>query len=109
MARYAVIFDREATDDLLAIWEYIANVQGSLVANGFIERLIAHCESFGTIPHRGTKRDKIRTGLRTISWRRAVTIAFEVSDAEERVAILGVFYRGRDVLSALAARLDERN
>ncbi len=104
MARYAVIFDRDATEDLIAIRNHIAGVRGREFADAFIDRVISHCESFAIIPHRGTKRDQIRPGLRTTGWRRVVTIAFEVNDAEQRVAILGVFYRGRDVFTALRRR-----
>lgn len=104
MARYAVIFDRDATADLVNIRDHIAKARDREFADGFVERIVAYCESFAVIPHRGTKRDKVRAGLRTISWRRTVTIAFEVSDIETRVAILGVFYRGRDVLSAMRQR-----
>jgi len=104
MARYAVIFDREATDDLARIRDHIAPLRGLDFANAFVDRIIVYCESFAHVPHRGAKRDAIRAGLCTVGWRKTVTIAFEVSDEAERVAILGVFYRGRDVLTALGER-----
>ena len=44
-------------------------------------------------------RDDIRPGLRTISYRRRVIVAFTV-DATD-VTILGIFYGGRDYRSAL--------
>jgi hypothetical protein len=34
-----------------------------------------------------------------------VTIAFEVDEEEERVVVLAVYYRGRDVIAALKERL----
>lgn len=104
MARYAVVFDRDAHADLAGIRDHIAQARGPDVAEAFIGRLITHCETFATVPHRGTKRDAIRPGLRTVTWRRTITIAFIVSDEQSRVVVLGAFYRGRDVLSVLKRR-----
>ncbi|MEJ0058968.1 MAG: type II toxin-antitoxin system RelE/ParE family toxin [Terricaulis sp.] len=104
MKRFTVIFDRDAAADLIAIRDHIAEERGLDFANQFVERITAYCESFATIPHRGTRREAIRAGLRTTSWRRTVTVAFQVSDEARRVVILGVFYRGRDVLAALKAK-----
>jgi toxin ParE1/3/4 len=50
-------------------------------------------------PKRGTPRDDLRPGLRTIAWRRRVTIAFVVEDAD--VVVIGLFYGGRDFESLL--------
>jgi plasmid stabilization system protein ParE len=75
------------------------------LTDGFIERVISHCESFGVLPHRGTRRDSILSGLRTPTWRRTITIAFAVRDEARQVVILGVFYRGRDYLTVLAKRV----
>ena len=79
-ARYTVIFDPDALADLAAIRDYIAQARGAELAQDFVGRVVSHCESFRTLPHRGTKRDAIRPGLRTASWRRTITIAFEVSE-----------------------------
>lgn len=45
-------------------------------------------------------RDDLRPGLRTISWRRRVTIALVVEEAV--VVIVGIFYGGRDFESLLS-------
>ena len=52
------------------------------------------CEDLATFPLRGTARDDIRPGLRTIGFRRRGVIAFVVWD--DVVVIVGVFYGGRD-------------
>jgi toxin ParE1/3/4 len=104
MPRYTVVFDRDAHNDLAAIRDYIAKKRGAEFAETFVRRVILHCESFATVPHRGTKRDAIRSGLRTVTWRRTVTVAFIVQDQTDQVVILGLFYRGRDVLSAMKRR-----
>jgi plasmid stabilization system protein ParE len=46
-------------------------------------------------PRRGMKRDDIRKGLRTVGYKRRVTIAFSIEDGI--VVIHGVFYGGQDV------------
>ena len=104
MARYTVLFDRDAEADLIAIRDYIAEVRGQVFAQDFIERIVSFCEDFADLPHRGTRRDEVLLGLRTVGWRKTVTIAFEVIDDKEQLNILGVFYRGRDVFAALRAR-----
>ena len=53
------------------------------------------CDSFVTFPHRGTKRDDLRAGLRLIGFERRVTIAFSVEG--DTVVIVRIFYAGRDV------------
>jgi toxin ParE1/3/4 len=107
VARYAVSFDRAAVADFADIRDYIAEARGREFADAFIGRIIAYCESLSTVPHRGTRRDAIRPGLRTVTWRRAVTIAFAVSDERRSVLIAGAFYRGRNVAAQLRERQKE--
>ena len=47
-----------------------------------------------TSPARGTRRDDIRLGLRTIGFERRATIAFRIVGRE--VVIVRIFYGGRD-------------
>jgi toxin ParE1/3/4 len=55
--------------------------------------------SLAHAPMRGTKRDDILPGLRTIGFERRVTIAFRVLKA--RVEIVTIAYGGRDFESTL--------
>jgi plasmid stabilization system protein ParE len=48
----------------------------------------------------------VRPNLRITNYRRRAVIAFEVDEAGRRIAILGVFYGGRDYESALGAAID---
>jgi toxin ParE1/3/4 len=48
---------------------------------------------------RGTPRDDIRPGLRTVPFRRRVTIVYAV--APEEVRVVGVFYAGQDFKALL--------
>jgi plasmid stabilization system protein ParE len=106
VTRYAVRFDREATSDLASIRDYLAHARDLDFADNFIDRVIAYCESLGVLPHRGTRRDSVLPGLRTVTWRRAITIAFQVKDEAKQVVVLGAFYRGRDYIGALQKRLE---
>jgi toxin ParE1/3/4 len=48
-----------------------------------------------TFPERGTRRDDLRSGLRTTTYRRRVTIAYHITDTQ--VVIGRVLYRGRNL------------
>jgi toxin ParE1/3/4 len=56
--------------------------------------------SLRDFPMVGSPRDDLRPGLRTIGFRRRVTIVFVVKSTEVR--IVGVFYGGQDFEAALA-------
>jgi plasmid stabilization system protein ParE len=91
---YDVVFSPEAESQLVALYFHIAEAASPEIAAKYTEDIVKGCESLRTLPHRGTRRDNIRAGLRTFGFRRRVTIAFEVAD--DVVTILGVFYGGRD-------------
>ena len=63
----------------------------------------SRCEKLEIFPHRGTRRDDLRPGLRTIGIRRRVMIAFAVE--ADAVTIIGIFYGGQDFEAAL--QIDE--
>ncbi len=93
---YEVVFDRAATADLSAIFDYIEDRAGSTIATNFVNRLYAFCCRLEHTPERGTKRDEVRAGLRSIGYRRRATILFEVDHRRRRVIIVGVYYGGRN-------------
>lgn len=61
-----------------------------------------YCEGVAVFPHRGRSREDLRPGLRTVSYRKRVVIAFSVDEAITQVTILGVFYGGQDYESSLS-------
>ncbi len=71
----------------------IGERSAAAIAERFTTAIVEYCLAFATFPRRGTRRDDIRPGVRTIGYRRRVTIAFEVED--DAVNILGVYYGGR--------------
>lgn len=91
---YRVVFSPEAEEQLAALYRYIAVAASPEVAARYTEAIVCYCESLNTFPHRGTKRDDVRPGLRITNYMKRAVIAFAV-DAE-LVSIIGVFYGGRD-------------
>ena len=100
-----VAFTPEARAQLLSIYGYVVDQAGPDIAFAFTESIIDHCESFTTFPLRGTQRDDIRPGLRTIGFRKRVTIAFDVTG--DTITIIGIFYGGQDFESAMNSDIKE--
>ncbi|MDA9498953.1 plasmid stabilization protein [Bradyrhizobium sp. CCBAU 11357] len=63
------------------------------MAGGYIDRIEKACMALATFPKRGTGRDDLLPGLRTVGFERRVTIAFRVLKSE--VEIVTIAYAGR--------------
>lgn len=100
MDGWTVLISDTAEADLLAIYQYIADRSGPTVALRFVERIEAYCRRFDAAPERGTRRDNLRPGLRTVGYRRRATILFEVDRPSRRVIIHGIYYGGRTLEGA---------
>jgi toxin ParE1/3/4 len=96
---YRLIFSPEAEAQLVALYRYIGDQASPAVAQPFVDAIVDYCEGLTTFPHRGTQRDDLRRGLRTLGFRRRVTLAFSVD--ENTVTIVGVFYGGQNFESDL--------
>jgi toxin ParE1/3/4 len=90
-----VVFSPEAQSDLLSLYDYIAAQAGATVALGYIDRIERYCLGFDLGGERGTMRNDIRPGLRTVGFERRITIAFHVDS--ECVAIDRILYGGRSL------------
>ena len=90
-----------AEADLVRLYRYIAAESGPAVAGGYLERLAQTCLSLEMFPERGTRRDHILPGLRTMGFERRATIAFRVLEGAREVHILRIFYGGQEYESAL--------
>ena len=93
---YTVHIEGQALDQLAAIGDHIARRSTGDIAADFVNRVLDHAGDLNMYPNRGTQRDDVRPGLRTISYRKRVTIAFTVNENTHAVAILGFFYGGQD-------------
>jgi toxin ParE1/3/4 len=83
-----------AEDDLLNLYDYIAEHGGRQTAGDYIARIEALCLSLRHAPLRGTPHDDIKPSLRIIGFERRAVIAFRVTRSE--VVIVRIFYGGRD-------------
>jgi len=90
---HKIVFRDEANAELTALYDYIAGESGPNVAIAYVRRIRDACLALADFPERGTRRDDILKGLRTIGFERRVTIAFRVF--KTRVEIVTVAYGGR--------------
>jgi plasmid stabilization system protein ParE len=104
---YSVIFTPEAEEQLIELYLYIAENASPEIALRHTNAVVEHCESLGTLPHRGTPRDDIRPGLRTTPYRRRTVIAYTVES--DQVSVIGVFHGGQDYESELQPDSDPDN
>ena len=86
----------EGEDDLFGIYLYVAEHGGADRADGYDRRIRAMCEKLADFPGRGTPRDLLERGLRSIPFERRVTIYYRVTD--RTVEIVRILYRGRDAV-----------
>jgi toxin ParE1/3/4 len=92
---HEVIFASEALTDLFELYDTIAADAGAERAHGYTDRIVATCRNLVTFPERGTRRDDLRSGLRTTTYRRRVTIAYHTTATQ--VVIDRILYGGRNL------------
>ena len=103
--QHTVVFTPEAEEQLAALYRYIAAVASPEIAERYTSAIVTYCEGLRTFPHRGTRRDDIRPGLRITNYKGRAVIAFDA--AAELVSIIGVFYGGQDYETILQSGLDD--
>lgn len=99
---YKVFFTPEASDQLVELYQYIAEHGSPVIAETYTSAIVEYCEGFRTFPHRGTQRDDILQGLRITNYRKSAVIAFSIFEKQKQVTILGVFYGGQNYEDLLA-------
>jgi toxin ParE1/3/4 len=103
---YTVVFAPEAQEQLLALYQFIAEQGAPLTAERYTSAIVDYCEAMSTFPKRGTQRDDIRPGLRVTNYQGAAIIAFAVDDATTTVSIIGMFYGGQNFEILVQEELD---
>lgn len=91
---HSVIFSPRAEAQLVKLHKDIGDRSAPGIGERYAAAIVKYCLAFSTFPHRGTRRDDVRLGVRTVGYRRRATIAFEV--VNDTVIILGVYYGGQD-------------
>lgn len=97
-------FRPAAVKDLFDLHAFIATQSGTERASAYVSLLEAACLSLGDFPERGTRRDDLRPGLRTLGFRRQASIVFRIT--ADGVEIGRILHGGRD-LAALAITVEE--
>jgi plasmid stabilization system protein ParE len=92
--RYRIIISPEAEAQLATIYRYVADGASPEIALRFTSKIVERCRALESFPSRGTPRDDLRHGIRTIVFRRRTIIAYRVLDAV--VEVLGIFHGGQD-------------
>ena len=78
---------------------YIARKGAPCIAARYVDGIVAYCESLSIFPHRGNRRDDLKTGLRVTHHDGNAVVAFVIDPQARLVSILGVFYGGRNYAS----------
>ncbi len=99
MKRYRVVFASRVWRQLDALRAYVTQEASAEVADDLTSDLIERCLTLAEFAHRGTPRDDLRPGLRTIPFRRRATIGYVVSGDD--VVILTIAYAGQDLAGML--------
>lgn len=101
MQRFRIVYTDTARADLLAIGDYIRDAVGDVVAERFIERIIATVESLETSPRRHRERPALGVGLRATGYRKYL-IFYRVE--QDSVSIVRVLHRARRITADLVAQ-----
>jgi toxin ParE1/3/4 len=95
LKQYRIVWHRKARADLLALYDWIAEQADPDTAFDYTRKIEAHAAKLADFPERGTPRDDLVPGLRTIPYRRRAVIAYRELDDE--VEILAIAHGGRDL------------
>lgn len=90
-----LVLTRRAKAQINGLYEYIALEASPDIADRYIEALLDRLAGLTDFPSRGTRRDDLRPGLRTVPFRRRLTIAYAVKPQEVR--IIGIARAGQDL------------
>jgi toxin ParE1/3/4 len=83
-----------AVADLKEIADWIADRAGEDVGEAYVRRMEAYCRRLTHFPNRGSPRDDLEAGLRSIPFQGRATIYYRVE--ADRVRILRILAFGRD-------------
>jgi toxin ParE1/3/4 len=93
--RRKLAFRPAARADLADIHAWVSDRAGREIAVQYIERIRGTCRSLCEFSSRGSPRDDLAAGLRTIAFERRAVIAYLVEP--ETVRIVRILSHGRDL------------
>ena len=101
MKTYTVRVRPSAARHLARIEARLTAEADETIARAYVSAILTRCFALDTFPETGTLRDDLQPGVRTISFRRKVVIAYAVEG--EEVAILAIGWRGQEIATLLDA------
>jgi toxin ParE1/3/4 len=84
-----LVLTGKAKAQINSLYEYIAREASLEIADRYIDSLVERIAGLTSFPDRGTRRDDLRPGLRTVPFRRRLTIAYAVKPREVRIIAVG--------------------
>lgn len=97
-----ITFSARADAQLRSLYRYIAKEADAATAEEYLIRVVQRCHAIADVPRGGRPREELGRGLRSVPFRRRVTIFYRVK--VEEIVIAAVFYRGQDVKRAFRRR-----
>jgi toxin ParE1/3/4 len=105
--RYRVEEKLDVFSDYMAIAAHIERWTGDrALADRTVDSIREFIKGLAMVPHRGTKRDDLRPGLRIVPFKKRTAIAIEIDDKATVVTVLRVFYGGQDYETVLGRKPD---
>jgi plasmid stabilization system protein ParE len=94
VSTHRVILSPEAEAHLESIYLYIAADASPEIGRRYTDAIVRKCAGLAIFPRRGTPRDDLGPGIRTLPFRRRATIVYSIEPFE--VTVLGIYYAGMD-------------
>ena len=95
-----VIFSEDASDDLSELGIWVGERGGRAVAEDYLVRIHSACMKLSQFPRRGSPRDHLAPGLRSITFERRVVIVYRLE--ADHVLILRLIRTARDIAAQFA-------
>lgn len=96
---HAVLLSPLAVQDLIALHRWIMDEADRTIADGYVDRIERKIAGLAQFPGRGTPRDDLAPGVRTLVFERRVLIAYRVEEAA--VTVLRVISGQRELAPLL--------
>jgi toxin ParE1/3/4 len=97
---HKVVFSEGAWQDVDEIYDWIEERADAEAAFRYLTRIHDFCFTLRDFPNRGTPRDDLAPGVRTIAFEGRVVIAY--TSGERGVRILRILSHGRDATRAFS-------
>jgi plasmid stabilization system protein ParE len=101
LSGYRVVFSRRARGQIADIRDYLSHNAGAEAADRIVGALLDRCVELAVFPDRGTPRDALGKGVRTIPFRRNATIGYVVNGTD--VVMIGIAWRGQQPEDAIGS------